>query len=221
MGRLVGAAAVALLVLISNEAAAQETRRLGIVFGAPTSVGAQFRVNDRLSIRGDAAVSSSTSETTSDATITFGPSPGAPAPIVLTTTSRQEFSTLPMMGSVLVTVARWEPVRLYTGGRLSAVRSSLSIERTTTRGNPPPGSVVFELPPLDDINTTTVDWTLSVGGFIGTQYIPHERFGIFGEAGLNFSLPDEGLNTFSSSVSSSRSRSWGTSGRVGVILFVK
>jgi hypothetical protein len=107
----------------------------------------------------------------------------------------------------LFSVGVWDNVHAYVAPGYEYGRSSFRTVRTTVSTGPLGSSTTSETQKTDGHDH-------EVRGIFGARYVPHRRFGVFGEMGLNYSKSESAFfeNTL-------RQRSWGTTTGVGVIFY--
>jgi hypothetical protein len=189
----------------ASAASGQTDNKWGLVMAFPTSAGLQWDAGARLTLRGDAAFDWGVVEQISSSTAIF--SNGVPVS-ASTQTSDFRHSTLSVGVSGLVTVARYEQLRLYVTPRVAwrRVHSSFTLQDDT------PGSISIPGINLSDSTTTN---GLEVEGSFGANYRLGDRFSIFGETGIGLTSP-----TSSSSSSSDTMTSYiiGSRANLGVVV---
>ena len=215
MRRVLSVAVVYVMTLLPALASAQEPRRFGILFGVPTNVGASWRVARRFTIRSDVAFSWTDQELTSETRFPvdfFGRE-------VVTRSTTEISSTNVSVGiGGFFTLATWDTVHAYGGPRLSVTRTSTTSVATfdpLPQTNPP--TVIFSPGTPDGGNDSRSEVNYAASVLFGTQYTPLDRLAIFGEAGVTLPVS----NTTITESSTSHRRTMSTTGRVGVILFLK
>jgi hypothetical protein len=173
-------------------ASAQTVNRWGLVMGFPASAGLQWQMNDRLTLRSDAAFDWGSVEQVSVSSSVF--INGAPVSSTTRTTDF-EHSTISLGVSGLITVARREQLRLYVAPRIGwrRLHSTFSSESDVT------GAVT--IPGLDQSSATTTNG-LELAGTFGANYRLGDRFSIFGETGIGFTSPTSSSSSRSDSVTS-------------------
>lgn len=185
-------AAILLLVLLivsATPAFAQE-KRLGFVIAYPTSAGVSWKLNDRFTIRGDGALTFASTENkppvTSSVTLTFGDGQfSVPSTSVSTVRQAYQTTTAAIGVSALITLSRVDRLATYV-----APRVALGISRTRTEieyqiiGLNIPESVRRLYEPEDFTITTK---TPTASAVFGASAEVHERFHVFGEAGVAYS----------------------------------
>ncbi len=175
---------VVMLVLAARSAAAQEAGDVGVTMGYPGAVGIVWHVTDGIAIRPDVALTRSTSESTTTA-------PGVFAGSDLSSRNSSDGWGTTLGLSVLVNVRTIERLRFYLVPRVAYARSSADTETGFA------GSL--------SAFTTTSKGVLASGSF-GSQYNVHDRFAVFGELGLQYTM-----QTTTSDFPGSRTESDGTS----------
>lgn len=174
---------------------AQEPRKTALVMGYPASAGVLWHVTDGIALRPDFATSRQSTETTASITVS-----GAPQSSTSTTTGWSSSVGL----SALFYLGPPADLRFYLTPRVAYAWS-----RTETESSPP-------LAQLSSYRSES-DGFLAAGSF-GAHYRPHDRFGIFGELGVNYSN-QEGDTDFSLTRQSLTTTSVGLRSGVGVTIY--
>jgi hypothetical protein len=197
-------AALAIVVLFSGAASAQERGQFGIGMGYPGSISLHWHITDAIAVRPD---------------FRFRSTGGSD---IEATTTTAAFGI-----SGLWYFARHDALRMYASPRFEYAHTSLEYEITLAI----PGLIAQELSALGPIIAgfpQTYDAsssTKSFAGSFGAQYAVHKRFSVFGEAGVEYQKvgrPDF-VGALSSFIprSTEGPHSWGTRTAVGVIVYFK
>lgn len=187
------AVAVMVLAAVAAPAAAQEAGSVGLTIGYPAAVGVVWHITDRIALRPDFTLSTSTTESTSTNDSIF-------APQVSTTTSTSWSTAVGL--SALFYLTAIEPLRFYVAPRAAYLRTSIDID------DDQPLAAAFD-------NTST--GFLAAGAF-GVQYNAHDRFAIFGELGAQYTSQSSS-SEFLTSRNRSENRTAGLRSAVGVTLY--
>jgi len=202
--------ALAIAVMSSSAASAQEGGQIGIGMGYPGSISFVWHITDAIAVRPDFRFRST----------------GGSSDVTTTTTA---FGI-----SGLWYFARHDALRIYAAPRFEYAHTSLAYEisligvfdfpELSASGVPIPQIAPAPIPRVEPtLETSTSSKTLS--GSFGAQYAIHKRFSVFGEAGVEYQKV--GRPNFLGSLSSFISRStdgphsWGTQSAVGVIVYFK
>jgi hypothetical protein len=180
-------------------AAAQTDRQVGVVIGYPAQVGVLWQLNDRVAIRPEVAVSTTTNQ--SGLQVSFG-FPGA----MSTSTTVTDATTLSTDIHLLFTVASWDAVKLYVTPGYGYTRSWNTATTTTQSGSAP--AVVTTRDTTQDSHAAFAS--------LGVQFRPHERFAVFGESGLRYSSTAFELVTATTRF---KTHGYSTAGSLGVIFY--
>ncbi len=192
--------AMCAITFVPARVAAQDTARFGVTMGYPATIGVLWHLNERLAIRPEVNFLFGSETTETD----------VPEYLDDLIGDLDGFGFVPSLGrrertfwsyrtgvSVLYTVSDAESVRTYVSpqfhyGRLGGGYDGIS--------------------PLQlDVS----DSQYAVAGVLGAQYTPTRRLSLFGELGLDYTRTNNNLlNT------TSRRNTIGTTGRVGVVLYV-
>jgi hypothetical protein len=186
---------VVMLLAMAAPATAQEAGDVGLTMGYPAAVGVIWHITDAIAVRPDLTVSTSTTESTST-TAGFGGGTN----LVSTTTSTSWTTSVGL--SALFYVKTLDRVRLYVAPRAAYLRTSIDLDDDQP------------LPRAFDNSTTGF---VAAGAF-GAQYGAHERFAIFGEAGVQYSSQSSRSALLTSS-SRSENRTAGLRSAVGVTFY--
>jgi hypothetical protein len=167
-------------ILPIDTARAQEPGRLGVTMVYPGTIGVLWHATTRLAIRPEIGFRRNSNEGAVVVGITdvFN---GAPFTGSTTTTVNSSWFVSPGV-SLLVFVARWDEVSAYVTPGYSYTRNSHTSVTTTQGGL----TTIPVLPSASRIETehSASHWHEFRGAF-GVQYVPHRRFGVFGEAGVS------------------------------------
>ena len=101
-------------------------------------------------------------------------------------------------GSVLFYTAKWDNLRMYVSPRFSFNHAKTSNTSGTASSNPT---------------------AYQVSGSVGGQYGLSDRFGVFGEVGLNYGWQTSTPTTVLTSTYTIKNRSFGTGSRIGVAIY--
>jgi Outer membrane protein beta-barrel domain len=182
------------LLSVSRRATAQDRGDAGISMGYPATIGLVFHVSERFALRPEVNFNRSTSER--DSTFVDYDSKSSAFEIGI---------------SGLCYVGRWDKVRAYVSPRYAYRRAESSVSASA-----------LDLPDLDlpglgipDTQTTTFTGH-TFGGSFGAQISLHERFSVFGEAGISFSTQQVASGF---SPSDSDSKAVGSRTAVGVVFY--
>ena len=192
-------AVVASFVIASfaSVASAQDKGRVGLVVGYPATVGVLWQLSDRLGIRGEGSFSWSSTKTEeapdSSSSSTFTYTDGSTSVVFGTGSSigvtQESHSVSGSVGiSALITLTKADDFRTYIAPRVAWAmsRSTTTIEYDLSRFVPP-----SFLPPsgfrgFDNQEITTKSRTPSYGASFGATTTLRDRFGVFGELGVNY-----------------------------------
>jgi hypothetical protein len=182
---------------------AQEKGAFGLTMGYPTSIGAVWHLSNSIALRPEVNFSFGSSERSSEF---LGES----------IDSESDRSQVEFGISVLFYQQPHDRLRTYFAPRFAYSHTSTtsSIDLVVPDFILPPG---IEIPDFDDfIEDKITSSTYSFGGAFGGQYALHDRFGVYGEVGINFT-------TLGSSTSPGEADSWtlGLRSAVGVILYLR
>jgi hypothetical protein len=197
--------ALAIVVLSSGAATAQERGQFGIGMGYPGSISLVWHIADAVAVRPDfrfRSTGGSNDNETTTTTVAFGI-------------------------SGLWYFARHDALRMYAAPRFEYAHTSLEYEISLAIPGLSPqelsafGLPIARVPPT--LETSASSKTFS--GSFGAQYAIHKRFSVFGEAGVEYQKigRPEFLGSLSSLIqrSTDRPHSWGTQSAVGVIVYFK
>ena len=189
--------ALASIALLSSatRANAQDKGDAGISMGYPTSIGFVFHVSDRFALRPEIDFNRSTSER--DSTFTD----------LSTKTWAFEIGI-----SGLCYVGRWDKVRAYVSPSYGYRRAEASVSGSALDLPTLPGLPGLEFPD----NQTSTSTVHTFARSFGAQISLHDRFTVFGEAGISFST-QQSRSGFS--VSDSDSKAVGSRTAVGVVFY--
>jgi hypothetical protein len=198
----VGVVALTLIgmVLVGSAAFAQERGRIGLSMGYPGNIGVLWKITNRLGIRPG---------------VGFGHSSFDPGSLTLSLGNGNSVTTESSTGSTsvgvrvdtLFSVGVWDGVRAYVAPGYEYDRStSTRVESTVSTG--PFGS------PNRTETLKTHGHEHHVSGVFGARYVPHPRFGVFGEVGVSYL---ESRTNFLEIPSTARG--WNTTTGVGAILY--
>lgn len=191
----VAIASCLLLLSTAGTALAQNDRTVGLVMGVPVQVGLLWHATERVAVRPDVSFNWSSSESSSDSLLSdlgYGGTTSSSSTRVATGVS------------LLFYLTGAEDLRTYIAPRYSFSRSSSSSSTDLSVPGVPDGLLLTS----DSTHTSH-----SVGGLFGTSYSLGSRFTVFGEIGFDFSTLSSAL------VGSSTSKSVGTRGGVGVVVY--
>jgi hypothetical protein len=186
---------VVMATAMAAPAAAQERGDVGVTMGYPAALGVVWHVTDRVALRPDVSLTWTSSESTNTLTVFPGVAP-------ITSTSAVESQSTSLGLSALVTLHRSDRFRLYLVPRAAWVRSTVDLD----------GGLAGEA----TVDTTTDGW-LASGGF-GGQVAVHDRFAIFGEAGVQYSS-QQATSSLTTSRSRDETRTFGLRSAVGVTVY--
>jgi len=194
------ASTVIVLLVGGGAASAQESGHVGLSMGYPEKIGVLWHVTERVAIRPGISLSN----TSSDPEFSFGLSGG---PTSTRTTSSNDASSIGVQVDALFSVGVWDNVHAYIAPGYEYGRSTFRSVMTTVSTGPLGSSTTSE-------TQKTHGHDHEVRGIFGARYVPHRRFGVFGEMGLHYSKSE---SAFFESIL--RQRSWGTTTGVGVIFY--
>lgn len=177
-------------------ASAQTDRRIGVTLGHPVQVGVMWHVTDRVAVRPEVSFSAGSTETE----IEFGGLPGSPR---RTTTIEGDLSSVAIDLNLLITVKSWDAVRVNLVPSYKYLRTTSTSIASFFVGGAPPTIAAEESTSHDHFG----------GGALGVQFTPHQRFGIFAEAGLQYTSSVRGLD------GDFKLKALGTAGTIGVVLY--
>ncbi len=199
------AIALAIVVMSSSAASAQEGGQIGIGIGYPGSISFMWHVTDAVAVRPDFRFRSTGGSNDGEAT---------------TTTAAFGISGLWYF-------ARHDALRMYASPRFEYAHTSLEYQISLAIPGLSPqelsalGLTIARVPPT--LETSASSKTFS--GSFGAQYAIHKRFSAFGEAGVEYQKigRPEFLGSLGSLIQRSTDgpHSWGTQSAVGVIVYFK
>jgi hypothetical protein len=172
-------------VLAAPDAFAQEQGRLGLSAGYP-QIGVLWHITDRIAIRPGVSFEHGSSDLIPSGTIVQ--------------TATTDSTVVGLRVDALLAVGAWDNVHAYVAPGYEYARSS-STHTTST---------MTTASSTDESNVHEH----RVSGVFGVRYVPHPRFGVFGEAGLRYSTSSG--TTFGSTL---KSRFWDTTTGAGVIFY--
>ena len=193
------------LTFVANTAHAQERGRVGLSMGYPERVELIWHATEHIAIRPGVSWHHSSSDN-SGLTLTF--SNGLET---ISSTSSNKATNIGVGVNALLSVGAWESVHAYVAPGYEYRRSRTTNVKTTVRA----GRTESETDEISGHGHV-------VSGMFGVRYMPHRRFGVFGESGIEYSnsrtrfpgidglLPD----------TTPKVQTWGTATRVGVIFYV-
>jgi|KBSSwiStaDraftv2_1062776.scaffolds.fasta_scaffold947599_2 hypothetical protein len=200
----IGLMAAIAFMFLAHTASGQDTPKVGVTMGYPSSIGVIWHLTDGVAIRPEVSVAKSSGEFTTTTSFSFGG----------TTTTNTSVSTTEtwQVGagfSALFYVSTHDALRTYVSPRWTYTRlssdSSSSLPQTGTAGH-----------------------ANFVSASFGAQYALGRRFGVFGEIGLGFSrtvtTPTPSTSSLSPGVSGSitgrsSSSTLGTRSAAGVVWY--
>ena len=198
------------IALVGRDAAAQDTARVGVTMGYPTSLGLIWHVSNRVAVRPAVSFAHSTSETEQILGGVLGP--------IISGNSRTELhtSTIGVDLAALVYVGTWDNIRAYISPAYTFSHTSSEFESAV---GPLLGSPLVTLPVA-----TSIKQSLDGHGFrgtVGVQFTPHRRFAVYGETGFEYrrseTNDDGGLASLLGT--STTNHTIGSRSGVGVILY--
>jgi hypothetical protein len=202
-------------VLVASAAEAQDEKRVGVVAAFPGSIGFHWQATDAFAVRVEGSYTYSSTESSTDDEL-FELLPGLPGSVLppsiqIDTELRNHATSLSLSG--LFTIHRRDQFRLYLAPRFGMTWSrSRSTTTITTSGLPgQPNLPGFVAPEVDSSSTAP-----SVGASLGGSYRLGERFGVFGEAGFQYTDVDLEGDLFAAARTAT---TIGTRASVGVIVF--
>ena len=182
---------VVVLVILAAPAAAQDDRRVGLLFAYPNAIGVQWDVSDRFGVRVDGTYDWHQSTVIFDYSRVL-PAPGSPIP------PRESESThhLASIGvSPLIVIGAPNALKVYLAPRLGVGihhgpggSISLTPVVTGTIIVVVDGDVVQTQPgtsPTERVPSQT-EYSLDAGVAAGAAYRFSDRFAFFGEAGFTY-----------------------------------
>jgi hypothetical protein len=184
---------MAVALVMAAPAAAQDAGSVGLTMGYPAAVGVVWHVTERLALRPDVTLSTTTTESTSTNDSMFGRQ-------VSTTTSTSWSTAVGLSALFYLTPA--DPLRFYVAPRAAYLRTSIDID------DDQPLASAFD-------NTST--GVVAAGAF-GVHYNAHDRFAIFGELGAQYTAQSSS-SEFLTSRNRSENRSAGLRSAVGVTVY--
>ncbi len=184
---------IVVAVVIAAPAAAQDAGSVGLTMGYPAAIGVVWHVTERLALRPDFTLSTSTTESTSTNDSIFGPQ--------VSTTTSTSWSTAVGL-SALVYLKTADQLRFYVAPRAAYLRTSIDID------DDQPLAATFD-------NTST---GFVAAGAVGVQYNAHDRFAIFGELGAQYTSQSSS-SAFLTSRTRGENRTAGLRSAVGVTLY--
>jgi hypothetical protein len=195
------------LALFGRDAAAQDTARVGVAMGYPSSLGVIWQISNRIAVRPQVSFSHNTSETEQILGGILG--------TVISGNSRTEIhaSTIGVDLSALFYVGTWDNVRAYVSPAYTYSHTSSEFESAA-------GPLLGSSLPV----ATSIKESLDGHGFrgtVGVQFTPHRRFAVYGETGFEYrrseSNEDGGLSSLLGTVT--KNHTIGSRSGVGVILY--
>jgi hypothetical protein len=180
-------------VVMAAPAAAQDAGSVGLTMGYPAAVGVVWHVTERIALRPDFTLSTTTTESTSTNDSIF-------VPQVSTTTSTSWSTAVGL--SALLYLNSTDQLRFYVAPRAAYLRTSIDID------DDEPLAATFD-------NTST---GFVAAGAFGVQYNAHDRFAIFGELGAQYTSQSS-TSEFLTSRTRGENRSAGLRSAVGVTLY--
>jgi hypothetical protein len=180
-------------VVMAAPAAAQDAGSVGLTMGYPAAVGVVWHVTERIALRPDFTLSTTTTESTSTNDSIF-------VPQVSTTTSTSWSAAVGL--SALLYLNSTDQLRFYVAPRAAYLRTSIDID------DDEPLAATFD-------NTST---GFVAAGAFGVQYNAHDRFAIFGELGAQYTSQSS-TSEFLTSRTRGENRSAGLRSAVGVTLY--
>ena len=182
---------------------AQEAHQVGLTMGYPATVGLMWHASDRVALRPEFSISTSTSDLN---------------PVPVLGSSNSSSSTVAVGISALFYCWKWDALRAYVAPRFTYSRLEGSSERTSETISFPTSSLV-----TTTTRTETTITTTSGAGLFGAQYSLHKRFSAFGEVGFGYGSSQSSarttpLPTFDISLNPS-THGWSTRTGAGVIFY--
>jgi hypothetical protein len=187
------ALATMVAVVMAAPAAAQDAGSVGLTMGYPAAVGVVWHITERIALRPDVTLSTSTTESTSTIDSIF-------VPQVSTTTSTSWSTAVGL--SALLYLNSTDQLRFYVAPRAAYLRTSIDID------DDQPLASAFD-------NTST---GFVAAGAFGVQYNAHDRFAIFGELGAQYTSQSS-TSEFLTSRTRGEVRTAGLRSAVGVTLY--
>jgi hypothetical protein len=171
MQRVVTALVMSGLTFVANTAHAQERGRIGLSMGYPERVDLLWHATEHIAIRPGVSWHHTSFDNSG---LTFSFSNG-----VATTTSSTSSDKSADIGigvNALLSVGAWENVHAYVAPGYEYRRSRTTQIKTT---------VLAGRTERETFETRGHGHVVS--GTFGVRYVPHERFGVFGESGIEYS----------------------------------
>jgi hypothetical protein len=190
---------------LANTASGQDTPKVGVTMGYPSSIGVIWQVTDGVALRPELTFTHNSGESTTTGGISISLPGGIATPSTTVTTND---SWQVMVGvSALFYLSKHDALRTYVSPRWAYARASGSSS-----------SGIVELGTFGSTSSTHI-----VAGSFGAQYALAPRFSVFGEVGLSFSRGTTSPiapNTVTFITNSGAvSRTFGARSGAGVILF--
>lgn len=165
----------ALYVIVFFAAApafAQESGRLGLSMGFPSTVSFVWHATERIAVVPAVSFSNNSTETTVESQLTIN---GVVVATTSATTSSEGWSVSPGL-DVRLYAGKWDNVSAYFAPGFTYNRSS---SKTVTSTTSP-----FATSRSETLRFRTRGY--NIRGAFGVQYTPHRRFAVFGEVGLRY-----------------------------------
>lgn len=212
----------AVMILTASLPAFAQQKTLGFVVGYPASIGVDWRINDRFSLRGDGTIRWSSAE--QEQGIPVSTSLGLGSTLDSSAYSvRSHYDTKTTAGTIgiaaIINVSKADRFSMYVAPRMAWSLSKATAHVTYEfNGIPPPFGDLARLLPSQTIETTEHTPTASlVAGAIADV---HERFKVFAEAGAGYTWGTlSPLVVGATSAPSTRTRAIGVRSGVGAIIY--
>src|SRR4051794_26349760 len=132
MSRLLRCVALAIPLCCAAPASAQDAGAVGVVMAYPSVIGVMWHVSDRIALRPEASFSTTASDNPQVASlVVVGSGAGT------TSGFRSTSNTVGVGISGLITVAKWDALRVYLAPRFVFSRTSGRSTETSVRFVPP------------------------------------------------------------------------------------
>lgn len=190
------------VVLVGSAAFAQERGRVGLSTGYPPNIGVLWHITERVAIRPGVSFRHTSLDPSGNSFSLSGSGSS------ITSTSSSESTVAGVRVDALFTLGTWDNVRAYVAPGYEYGRTSSRTVTTTVSTGP-------FAPPNSRTETREIHGHdhEAIGTF-GARYVPHPRFGVFGEVGVSYS---KSQTTFFETPS--KARTWGTTTGAGVIFY--
>lgn len=176
------------LMMVAAPAAAQDDRRVGLVFAYPGAVGVQWDVSGRFGVRVDGTYDRYDSTFVIDHSRILPP-PGSPVP-PREESSRQHYASIGV--SPMITISSANALKIYVAPRLGVSihhgpGASISLSPVVTGSTVVVVDAEAIVPGTSRIERESeTDYLLDAAVAAGAAYRFSDRFAIFGEAGIRY-----------------------------------